>query len=105
MTRRVRANADFDRDLAGQIDFLIREERPSWVDLLLGDIRELETMLGEFPGAGHVVEANAGREVRRIQLRHVPFRAWYRIEPADPSAPVDLLRLLHVRQRSDRPPV
>lgn len=100
MTRRVRANADFDRDLAGQIEFLVQEGRPSWVELLLSDVRGLEVLLAELPGAGHFVGSRGRYEVRRIQLRHVPFRAWYRIDPADPSSPVDLLRLLHVRQRA-----
>jgi plasmid stabilization system protein ParE len=96
---RVRSAAEFDADVAAQLDHLIARDDADRILGLLGALAELKALLGRYPLAGQELARDGERTLRRRRLRRAPFVAWYRFV-ADMDE-VTLYRLFHARQ--DRP--
>jgi len=87
---------DFRADLRAQTRHLIEDDRPDWAERLIEDVELVGRLLASSPLAGAMEVERAGRSVRRLVLRKLPFVVWYHWP--ERSRKVVVLRLFHVRQ-------
>jgi hypothetical protein len=101
--RRILHGTDFVAAVRSDVRYLPAQDRREWIALLQKDIHELERLLATVPRVGRLMAVRGGHELRKVQLRRTPFVVWYATEPAKRTAPVVLLKLYHLRQKSRRP--
>ncbi len=98
---RVVAVAEFERNVADQVEYLDAVGRTEWVTLLERELSVLKNLLAQYPESGRELRRRGTLTLRKFRLRQLPFYIWY-----DYDSEADLLRflqLLHVRQRSSKP--
>jgi hypothetical protein len=100
--RRILYSVELRAALRANLQYLAEHDHFEWRELLDEDFRAVEQLLRSFPRSGTLIRARGSRELRKMRLRRTPFFVLYLCEPADAHAPVVLLHLFHVRQRSRR---
>lgn len=101
---RIEYSDAFGADTLRQVAYLRDRREYAWIKTLSDDLAELEQLLTEFPLAGRELARQGNELLLRLRLRTAPFYVWYSVDPKRRNAPVRLLRLFHVRQRSPDPP-
>ncbi len=97
MTRRVRFEAAFQRDLRAQLSFLRdNDEDPSWIERLRSGIDEAVELVARFPDVGSVEGVDGTWVLRRLILRRLPYMIWFARDAE--AADIWFLRLFHARQ-------
>ncbi len=95
---------EFSADLVREVEYLRRVQEFGWIRTLMGDLDDLEGLLGTFPLLGHELVREGTAALLKLRMRRAPFYVWYSYDDATGQhGPLTFLHLFHTRQLTPEP--